>query len=491
MKKLRINVFLFLFNLNIFRNIFCIFFVFYIFYSFFAIAVEEYKPLDFSGDSPLYLTKKHIIEDLTETKNILKENYVLYLVLKKSEMELDLILDKLAEKLLNNKTPILTHHFQKELINTFDFTEDSNLRTDFFLNKRHYIQKVEPKVPFYSGIILAKHKDLYRVIPNSGAEKKIVNFWFVKCSSKKEVLFPILPNRYSENLFMLGVHSNRKENSLNCEFKNDSGNKQKIEIPLLIREVELNQSKIPIYKYNSFRTPYLRWYRDGKKEEIEVKNFYKLARKLRKSRTLIIDVRGNKFGSFYFIEKWLKEYTKNHWKNVFLKERQTIPILKGLINRVQWNFFNTNEKFLIGKEQLEQKRSQLRALIKHFKEKEILEKWIETKFIFNGEKSSPEWQTKLIVIANNHCGNGCQFLAALTKQIPNGTLIGTNTGPFSKNISGPIFQLKNSKIMISFSNRIQIDHLGNTVSPLGYLPDYWLFPPMGEKEIQKFATKIN
>ena len=39
-------------------------------------------------------------------------------------------------------------------------------------------------------------------------------------------------------------------------------------------------------------------------EETEVKKFYKLARALRKSRTLIIDVRGNKYGSFYFIEKW-------------------------------------------------------------------------------------------------------------------------------------------------------------------------------------------
>ena len=40
-----------------------------------------------------------------------------------------------------------------------------------------------------------------------------------------------------------------------------------------------------------------------------------------------------------------------------------------------------------------------------------------------------------IGMGNDQCGDGCQFLAALTKQIPNGILIGTNTGPFPKNIS--------------------------------------------------------
>ena len=376
------------------------------------------------------------------------------------------------------------------MVRAFEFTEDSNFRTDLFLKKRHYIKRVEPKVAFFSGIKLAKQKGRFRVIPNSGIEKKIINFWFVNCSSKKEVFFPILPERHSENLFMLGYHANYQPNPLNCEFENDSGQKQKIKLPLLIRKAELNTPKKPIFKYDGSRTPYLKWYRDGKSEETEVKKFFKLARSLRKSRTLIIDVRGNKYGSFYFIEKWLQEYTKNHWKNVIVKERQTIPIIKGLLNRIQWNILKSPKIPLIGEQQLEKKQSQLNALIRYFKENKIFEKWIETKFIFNGNRNAPEWKTKLIVIANNLCGDGCQFLAALTKQIPDGVLIGTNTGPFPKNISGPVFQLSNSKIIISFSHHMHLNHLREAVSPLGYLPNYWLFPPMGVREIQKFASKI-
>ena len=481
---------LFFINLKIFRSLFYIFFVLFIFYSNLLSAVEKYKPIDLSGNAPLFLTKKQILKDLSDLKYILKENYILYPVFTKLGMNLESVLNLFEKKLLKNKTPLLTHHFQKELVKTIEFTEDSNFRTDLFLKNRHYIQRIEPKVAFFSGIKLAKQNSRYRVKPDSGIKKHIINYWFVSCSSNKEFLFPILPDRHSENLFMIGKHSNYQPDPLICEFENDSGHKHKVKLPLIIRRTEMSPHKIPIYEYDGSRIPYLKWHRDGGSEETEVKKFYKLARALRKSRTLIIDVRGNKYGSFYFIEKWLKEYTNNHWKNVIVKERQTIPIIRGLLNRVQWNIIKSPKRPLIGEYQLEKKQSQLYELIKHFRENEISEKWIETKFIFNGNSNAPEWGTKLIVIANNQCGDGCQFLAALTKQIPNGILIGTNTGPFPKNISGPVFQLYNSKIIISFSHRIHLNHLGETVSPSGYLPNYWLFPPMGIREIQKFASKI-
>ena len=146
---------------------------------------------------------------------------------------------------------------------------------------------------------------------------------------------------------------------------------------------------------------------------------------------------------------------------------------------------------MIGKEQLGQKREQLRNLIYHFVEKGIDKKWVETKFIFNGKKNAPKWETRLIVIANHHCGNGCQFLSALTKQIPNGTLIGTNTGSFPKNSFRPVFQLRNSRIMLTFDNKIHLNHLGEPVSTSGYIPDYWLFPPMGLNEIMRYANSPN
>jgi hypothetical protein len=452
---------------------------------------EPIPALDFSGSGPLFLSKNQMRSDVLQAERLLRENYVRYPILEKSGVKWESAFQRLTDHLSINKNPTLTHHFQKQLIKALEFTEDANLRTDLFLKKRHYIKRVEPKVAFYSGIRLAQDNERFRVLPTINFADKIVNHWYIGCTTQQEVFFPILPERQSEVLFMMGQQANIQLEPLDCKFENDSGEKHNIILPLLISEAELNRPEMPVYEYKSGRTPYIRWYRDGRTNETSVKQFQKLALKLRKTSTLIIDVRGNQNGSFAFIENWLKEFTSNHWKNVIVRERQTLPILKGLLNRVQWNLHHSALRLLIGRDQLEQKRRQLQALIEHLREKGITEKWVETKFIFNGNKNAPKWNTRLIVLTNQHCGNGCQFLAALTKQIPQGVLIGANTGPFPKNTSGPIFQLKHSRVMLSFSHRLHLNHQAKPVSPSGYLPDYWLFPPMGIRNIQRFISKYN
>ncbi len=478
------------FKLQFFIKIILLFFPLIMHKPFFCMGSEEIKSLDFSGNGPIFLSKQQIKDDLNQASSLFSENYIRYRVFENNGINWEVVFQKLESLILKDKNPILTHHFQKKLIKALEFTEDSNIQADLFLKKRHYIQRVEPKAAFYTGIKLALQQKRFRVLPGVGQKKNIINHSFINCSKSKEVFFPILPQRQAELLFMLGMQSNHQHNHLKCKFESESGVKRETLLPLYFSESEINFEESPIFKYVNGRIPYVRWYRDGKNEENEVKKFYKLAKKLRKSRDLIIDVRGNKNGSFRFIEKWLGDYTKSHWKNVIIRDRQTIPILKGLLNRVQWNLYHDSHN-LNGKRQLEQKREQLRNLIYHFIEKEHDQKWIETKFIFNGKKNSPEWETHLIIIANNHCGDGCQFLSALTKQIPYGTLIGKNTGSFPKNSFKPIFQLSSSKIMLTFENKLHLNHLGEPVSTSGYHPDYWLFSPMGFTEIMRYANKKN
>ena len=465
--------------------------LFTILFARFSMGFETFDSLDFSGNGPLFLSDKQIQEDLMQVEQLLQDNYVRYPILEQKGVRWKSVFKNLEDHLLPDINPVLTHHFQKLLIKTLEFTEDSNLQADLFLKKRHYIQRIEPKVAFYSGVRVALQQKRFSVLPSLKHPKNIVNYWFIDCKNTLEVFFPILPERQTEKLFMLGQQANHQPQPLDCAFENNSGEKQKILLPLIFPEMELNRPEMPVFEFKDGRIPYLRWYRDSKPEEILLKQFQKLARKLQNTPTLIIDVRGNTKGSFAFIEKWLKEFTKNHWKNVIVRERQTLPIIKGLLNRVQWNLHHPKARLLIGQEQLEQKHQQLKALISHFREKGILEKWVETKFIFNGKKVAPRWNTRLIVLANQHCGNGCQFLAALTKQIPNGILIGANTGPFPKNTFGPIFQLKHSRIMLSFSHKIHLNHKMESVSPSGYLPDYWLFTPMNLTEILRFVSKTN
>ena len=457
----------------------------------FSSGSEPIHSLDFSGNGPIFLSKKQISEDLNLASRLFRDNYVRHPIFEQHGINWEEVFQKLEDLLLKDINPVLTHHFQKQLIKALEFTEDSNIQADLFLKKRHYVQRVEPKAAFYTGITLAQEQNSFRVLPGLHQTKNIINHWFINCTKSQEVFFPVLPQRQAELLFMLGKQANHQLKHLNCTFESEAGVKRETLLPLFISKSELNFEGNPIYEFVDGRIPYIRWYRDGKAEETDVNKFYKLARKLRKSQNLIIDVRGNKHGSFRFIENWLREYTSSHWKNVIIRERQTIQILNGLLNRVQWNLHHDTSRHLIGKDQLEQKREQLRSLIHHFIEKELDQKWVETKFIFNGNKDAPEWETRLIVIANHHCGNGCQFLAALTKQIPDGTLIGTNTGSFPKNSFGPVFQLRHSRIMLTFANKLHLNHLGEPVSTSGYLPDFWLLPPTGLTEIMRYANKPN
>jgi len=459
--------------------------------AFYCSGSELKHSLDFSGNGPIFLSKKQIKEDLNQASRIFLDNYVRHRIFEQHEINWEGVFQKLESLLLKDINPVLTHHFQKQLIKALEFSEDSNIQADLFLKKRHYVQRVEPKAVFYTGITLAQQENRFRILPGSHKTKNIINHRFINCAKSQEVFFPVLPQRQAELLFMLGKQANHQLKHLNCTFESEAGVKLETLLPLFISKSELNFEGNPIYEFVDGRIPYIRWYRDGKAEETDVKKFYKLARKLRKSQTLIIDVRGNKNGSFRFIEPWLREYTSNHWKNVIIRESQTIQILNGLLNRVQWNLHNDTSRHLFGKDQLIQKSEQIRSLIDHFIEKELDQKWVETKFIFNGKKDAPEWETRLIVIANHHCGNGCQFLAALTKQIPDGTLIGTNTGSFPKNSFGPVFQLRHSRIMLTFENKLHLNHLGEPVSTSGYLPDYWLFPSSGLTEIMRYANKPN
>ena len=84
------------------------------------------------------------------------------------------VFHKLESFLLKNTNPVLTHHFQKQLIKALEFTEDSNIQADLFLKKRHYVQRVEPKATFYSGITLAQQQNRFRVLPGLHQTKNII-----------------------------------------------------------------------------------------------------------------------------------------------------------------------------------------------------------------------------------------------------------------------------------------------------------------------------
>ena len=113
---------------------------------------EPIHSLDFSGNGPIFLSKEQISEDLNLASRLFRDNYVRHSIFKQHGINWGGVFQKLESLLFKDINPILTHHFQKQLIKALEFTEDSNIQADLFLKKRHYVQRVEPKAAFYTGI---------------------------------------------------------------------------------------------------------------------------------------------------------------------------------------------------------------------------------------------------------------------------------------------------------------------------------------------------
>jgi len=472
-------------------------------------------PVDLSGKSPLFVSAPQIEKDLVVFESLLRENYGLYGDMMQKGDVWETMFTQLEKELFANPTPLLTHHFQARLIEALAFTEDSTLRADLLFRKRHYLNKVNAGISFFTNVFLVLQEGNYRVSPNK-TYPDLANSRLIGCSSGKQSnpvlnlsdnkglpvfsilkkspfhLFPVLPERDGEQRFMLGVFANEQLKFLHCNFENKFKETVNRILPLYFPEVRAETPDSPIFRFaKGGRIPYIHWAHDGDPLDPQTQEFFKLARKLQKVETLILDVRGNANGSFAFIEKWLKELSSNQWKNVIIHEKQTPMSLRGLMNRVAWEKIKGRTSSTKIQGERAQQRQQLQALLDHFEENNLESKVIETKFIFNGKKKSPKWNKRIFVLANRHCGSGCQFLSALSKQLKNGILIGSNTGVFPKNPTVPLYQLPESKILLSINHRRHLQPSGESVSPAGYEPDYWFFPSSSIQEVFRYSGSLD
>ncbi|SVB26036.1 uncharacterized protein METZ01_LOCUS178890, partial [marine metagenome] len=84
--------------------------------AFFCSGSEPIQSLDFSGNVPIFLSKKQIREDLNQASRLFRDNYLRYPIFEHSGINWKAVFQKLESFLLKDINPVLTHHFQKQLI---------------------------------------------------------------------------------------------------------------------------------------------------------------------------------------------------------------------------------------------------------------------------------------------------------------------------------------------------------------------------------------
>ena len=119
--------------------------------------------------------------------------------------------------------------------------------------------------------------------------KSPIIFCSIACLKGNDV--PVIGDRSEEPRFMLGRLASSNEKPLDCLFENELGTPSRLQLPMVLNQGVRNQAKNPLYRLIEGHIPYLIWYREGKEDERSTKRFMKLARQLRRSSTLVIDVR--------------------------------------------------------------------------------------------------------------------------------------------------------------------------------------------------------
>ena len=113
---------------------------------------------------------------------------------------------------------------------------------------------------------------------------------------------------------------------------------RKVTRELLLQRIvkELVSPRQTLFQADEGRVFYVRWLRDGRKEETAVRDFYLLPERMGSARTLILDVRDNAQGSFSFIERWLRDVLRNTVQSSIVREKQTPTTITGLLRQMEW-----------------------------------------------------------------------------------------------------------------------------------------------------------
>ena len=121
----------------------------------------------FEDAPPAFLSDPEILADLRVALQVMQENYGRYHQLERSGTNWEAVFRDLGARLVAEPNPVLTHHFQKRLVEALAFTRDPLVSTDLFLQRRHYHRQVEPLAPFTTQLQLVKQSGRLRTLPLS------------------------------------------------------------------------------------------------------------------------------------------------------------------------------------------------------------------------------------------------------------------------------------------------------------------------------------
>ena len=277
------------------------------------------------------------------------------------------------------------------------------------------------------------------------------------------VMFPTL-SPPGKRYYLVGKLSFDPVNSMNLKF----GGKA-VSVPLHpIKLSKRNHKDTGIYSSENFEgVPFISLKTLNPKYKKQLDSFVNIASSLKKKDGFILDLSNNHGGSSYYAQNFVKKLNgKTRWVKyfAFLKSPATLQATANIYK--QYPDLKKHEDFDIDKELEIMKKNPSR-------------KW--EVFAGNQKREMGDYKGKAIIISNRNVASSGEAMLNFWQSIPNGIIVGENSGGIGNFGDVRDYMLPNSGITLMVPCKLFI--VPGIEEGVGYMPHYWIDSEMPELEI--------
>jgi hypothetical protein len=264
---------------------------------------------------------------------------------------------------------------------------------------------------------------------------------------------------------------------MRCRIRLPGGAIRTVELPM--RRLRLGTSttrdRKPAFELKDAAIPVitLRTFWSGK--ETELARFVASATKVRDSKAVILDVRGNGGGSDTYAKDWLAELTSQRLYSLVVERLDSEVTRQGIVNDNTCQLAEGLDD-PAARQELDGRMAWANKTLAEARQRgELMRTWQQRTFDEGGRAPSA-FRAPLVALIDNECASACESLLSRARQLESTVVVGENSGGVGVFAEVLVYRLPKSGLgmaagMKRFRDR---DASRSVVEGRGHLPDLWL-----------------
>lgn len=461
-------------------------------YSDFIIPSDQYD-----APSPKTISKTQALEDFIKVERIFRRGYAGFEYYAKYGTDWNALFKKGTEEISKMPETIESVTYRDWLREFFLFTNDGHLRfSTVSENGKTSGESCFVSQEAYGSALSFEDASSGWVVQKSTNVEVPSGSLLLNCqeNSLQSLLSPMVQqgDGHVRPAWLLLVLSSKQPQPLSCKIRQQDGNEKEVKIPLHRLGIaksgdggeafEMTEGEVPVVRLCTFTITHI------DKQEV----FVKTAKRLRKRKAFMVDVRGNGGGTDRFVTRWFKKLRgKDFYYMVVDRLVSEVTVQGQLQSALEYLARGglTKEETKRLKKQIENTNQRLLQMKKVFQNhpnrtwKKGKSKWSLRK----GEARSP-YKGCMVTLMDKYCASACESFILYARQMKSGLLVGENSAGVKHFGDCLVYRLPHSKIRVKVGYKYFHERRSDQGAPpgIGYLPDIWI----DSEEPQEVAVKI-